>query len=42
VKSLGRHLETELKMELDQNELSLDNFGSITRVIEFLFNRQGR
>ena len=33
-------LETELDIELDQDELSLDNFGSIDRMAEFLSNRK--
>jgi hypothetical protein len=35
-------LETQLNIELDQDELSLNNFGSITRMTEFLSNWQAR
>ncbi len=32
-------IETQLDIELDQSELSLDNFGSVTLMAEFLIAR---
>ncbi|MDB4916796.1 MAG: acyl carrier protein [Gemmatimonadetes bacterium] len=33
-------LESQLDIEFDQDELSLDNFGSITKMAEFLTTRR--